>query len=140
MWELVSPDGVTPAGWAVCPLLMFPCAIKSRSSLLALAHPGSLGKRAVKRLWWWWWWYLLELDGFLLNYTLNLFAKMVRSPGTSLIAKYQSKYLCIFDTNLLHWGLTSVTFYFSLGSLVFISWTLTLKLHIIWQINCCTVY
>jgi len=26
---------------------------KSRSSLLAPAHPGGPGKRAVKRLWWW---------------------------------------------------------------------------------------
>ena len=43
-----------PAGWSVClPLLIFPCTIKSRSSLLALAHPGGPGKRAVKRLWWW---------------------------------------------------------------------------------------
>jgi len=42
-----------PAGWSVClPLLIFPCAIKSRSSLLAPAHPGGPGKRAVKRLWW----------------------------------------------------------------------------------------
>jgi len=41
-----------PAGWSVClPLLIFPCTIKSRSSLLALAHPGSPGKRDVKRLW-----------------------------------------------------------------------------------------
>jgi len=40
-----------PAGWSVClPLLIFPCSIKSRSSLLAPAHPGGLGKRAVKRL------------------------------------------------------------------------------------------
>ena len=30
------------------PLLIVPCIIKSRSSLLALAHPGGLGKRAVK--------------------------------------------------------------------------------------------
>ena len=30
------------------PLLVFPCTIKSRSSLLA---PGGPGKRAVKRLW-----------------------------------------------------------------------------------------
>jgi len=45
-----------PAGWLVClPLLIFPCTIKSRSSLLAPAHPGGPGKRAVKRLWWWWW-------------------------------------------------------------------------------------
>jgi len=35
----------------VClPLLVFPCNIKSRSSLLAAAHPGSAGKRAVKWL------------------------------------------------------------------------------------------
>jgi len=32
------------------PLLIFPCAIKSRSSLLASAHLGGPGKRAVKRL------------------------------------------------------------------------------------------
>jgi len=39
-----------PAGWLVClPLLVFPCTIKSRSSLLAPAHPGHPGKRAVKR-------------------------------------------------------------------------------------------
>jgi len=30
-----------PAGWSVClPLLIFPCTMKSRSSLLAPAHPG----------------------------------------------------------------------------------------------------
>jgi len=41
-----------PAEWSVClPLLIFPCTIKSRSSLLAPAHPGGPGKRAVKRLW-----------------------------------------------------------------------------------------
>jgi len=41
-----------PAGWSVyLPLLIFPCTIKSRSSLLAPAHPGGPGKRAVKRLW-----------------------------------------------------------------------------------------
>jgi len=40
-----------PSGWSVClPLLIFPCTIKSRSSLLAPAHPGGPGKRAVKRL------------------------------------------------------------------------------------------
>jgi len=36
------------------PLLIFPCTIKSRSSLLLLAHPGGPGKLAVR--WWWWWW------------------------------------------------------------------------------------
>ena len=41
-----------PAGWSVClPLLIFPCTIKYRSSLLAPAHPGGPGTRAVKRLW-----------------------------------------------------------------------------------------
>jgi len=43
-----------PARWSMClPLLIFPSTIKSRSSLLAPAHPGGPGKRAVKRLWWW---------------------------------------------------------------------------------------
>ena len=40
-----------PAGWSVClPLLIFPCTIKSRSSLLAPADPSGPGKRAIKRL------------------------------------------------------------------------------------------
>ena len=40
-----------PVGWSVClPLLIFPCTIKSRSSLLAPAHPGGRGKRAIKWL------------------------------------------------------------------------------------------
>jgi len=39
---------------SVClPPLIFPCTTKSRSSLLAPAHPGCPGKTAVKRLWWW---------------------------------------------------------------------------------------
>jgi len=38
-----------PAGWSAClPLLIFPCTVKSRSYLLALAHPGGPGKRAIK--------------------------------------------------------------------------------------------
>jgi len=41
-----------PAGLSVClPLLISPCTIKSRSFLLAPAHPGGSGKRAVKWLW-----------------------------------------------------------------------------------------
>jgi len=37
-----------PAGWLVCLLLLiFPCTIKSRSSLLPPAHLGGPGKRAV---------------------------------------------------------------------------------------------
>jgi len=41
-----------PAGWSVClPLLIFPCTIKCRSSLLAPAHPSGPGKMVVKRLW-----------------------------------------------------------------------------------------
>jgi len=43
-----------PVGWSVClPPLIFPCTIKSRSSLVALAHPGGPGIRAIKWLWWW---------------------------------------------------------------------------------------
>ena len=43
-----------PARWAVClPLLIFPCTMKNRGSLLASAHPGGPGKRAVKWLWLW---------------------------------------------------------------------------------------
>jgi len=35
-----------PAGWSVClPLLIFPCTIKSSSSLLAPSHPGGPVKR-----------------------------------------------------------------------------------------------
>ena len=41
-----------PVRWSVClPLLIFPCTINSRSSLLAPTHPGGPGKRAVKQLW-----------------------------------------------------------------------------------------
>jgi len=40
-----------PAALSEClPLLIFPCTIKSRSSLLAPAHLGGPGKRAVKWL------------------------------------------------------------------------------------------
>ena len=40
-----------PAGWSVClPLLISLCTIKSRSSLLAPAHLGGPGRKAVKRL------------------------------------------------------------------------------------------
>jgi len=40
-----------PTEWLVClPLLVVPCTTKSRSSLLALAHPGGPGKGPVKRL------------------------------------------------------------------------------------------
>jgi len=44
-WALVSPDGVVPS-WMVG-VLIFSCTIESRSSLLAPAHPGGPGKRAV---------------------------------------------------------------------------------------------
>jgi len=61
-----------PAGWWMClPVLIFPCTIKSRSSLLAPSHPGGPWKRAVKRLWcggvvvssgwdYWHWWASIE--------------------------------------------------------------------------------
>ena len=52
-WALVSPDGVVP-GWmvGVSASVNFPCAIKSKRSVLAPAHPGGPGKRAIKQLWW----------------------------------------------------------------------------------------
>ena len=41
-----------PAGLSVCMLLLiFPCTVKFRSSLLAPAHRGGPGKRAVERMW-----------------------------------------------------------------------------------------
>ena len=53
-WALVSLDGVAPSRMAgVSASVNFPCTMKSRSSLLATAHPGGPGKRAVKRSWWW---------------------------------------------------------------------------------------
>jgi len=40
------------AGWSVyLPLLIFRSTIKFKSSLLAPAHPGGPGEKAVKRLW-----------------------------------------------------------------------------------------
>jgi len=42
-WALLSP---------IVNLLILPCTIKSRSSLLAADDPGCPGKRAVKRWWW----------------------------------------------------------------------------------------
>jgi len=51
-WHWLVGTEWRPAGWLVClPMLIFPCTIKSRSSLLAPAHPGGPRKRAVKRLW-----------------------------------------------------------------------------------------
>ena len=45
---MVCPDEWRLAGWSVSlPLLIFPCTIKSRSSLLAPAHSGGPGKKAV---------------------------------------------------------------------------------------------
>ena len=50
---MVSLDGVAP-GLMVCvsASVNLPLHHKSRSSLLAPAHPGGPGKRAVKRWWW----------------------------------------------------------------------------------------
>ena len=37
------------AGWSEClPLIIFPCTIKSKSSLLAPAHPGGRGETGHK--------------------------------------------------------------------------------------------
>ena len=48
-WALVSLDGVALSQMvSVSASVNLPCTIKSRSSLLAPAHPGGPGKRAVK--------------------------------------------------------------------------------------------
>ena len=53
-----------PAVWSVClPLLIFPCTIKSRSSLLAPAHPGGPGCKTVMV----WWWLLVSVAGHVLD-------------------------------------------------------------------------
>jgi len=49
-WALVSPDGVAPSRMVSLSASVTRCTIKSRSSLLAPAHPGGPGKRAIKRL------------------------------------------------------------------------------------------
>jgi len=55
-WALVSLDGVAPSRMvSVSAHVNLLRTIKSRSSLLVLAHPHPCGprKRAVKWLWWW---------------------------------------------------------------------------------------
>jgi len=47
-WDWLATMEWRPAGWSVyLPLLIFPCSIKSRRSLLAPANPGGAGKRAI---------------------------------------------------------------------------------------------
>jgi len=53
-WALVSPDGVAPSRMvSVSASVNLPVHHKVQKSLLAPAHPGGPGKRAVKWLWWW---------------------------------------------------------------------------------------
>ena len=52
---LVSLDGVAPSRVVgVSVSVNLPCTMKSRSSLLAPAHPSGPGKMAIKRFVWWW--------------------------------------------------------------------------------------
>jgi len=68
-----------PAGWSVClPLLIFPCTIKSRSSLLAPAHPGDPGKRAVK---WLCLWISRQFTKFAATFTRCLFPEFHSKIG-----------------------------------------------------------
>jgi len=50
-WALVSPDGVTPSQMVSVSASVNLPLVQSGSSLLAPAHPGGPGKRAVKQLW-----------------------------------------------------------------------------------------
>jgi len=62
-WSGPQPDG------RCLPLLVFPCTRKSRGFLLAAAHPGGPGKRAVK-----WWLCVCVLCGtVILNNVFSLF-------------------------------------------------------------------
>jgi len=74
-----------PTRWSMClPLLIFPCTIKSRSSLLAPAHPGGPGKRAVKRLWWWWWYVTTHPASAILSAYLKLPVRNINDQMTEL--------------------------------------------------------
>jgi len=52
LWLAITLTHMNRFWYFLGEMLIFPCTIKSRSSLLALAHPGGPGKRAVKWLWW----------------------------------------------------------------------------------------
>jgi len=56
--------------------------MKSISSLLAPAHPGGPGKRAVKRLWCGVWWYVLHVVvcGKEKEYTFSALTLLVGHP------------------------------------------------------------
>jgi len=55
-WALVSSDGVAPSRMiSVSASVNLTFTIKSRSSLLAPAHPGGPGKNGRKTVVWWWW-------------------------------------------------------------------------------------
>ena len=55
-WALVVRMEWRPARWSVClPLLISPCTIKSRSSLLAPAYPGGPEEKGHKTVVWLWW-------------------------------------------------------------------------------------
>jgi len=85
-----------PAGWTVClPLLIFSYTIKSRSSLLAPAHPGSPRKRAVKvkTVVVWWFLYDQKLDTHTKKwghpYTTKITLYLQHVQHLSSIVKYQ---------------------------------------------------
>jgi len=71
-WALICPDGVAPRRMVgVSASVSLPLHIKSRSSLLAPAHLGAPGKRAVKWLW----------CGVVWLLTVALTALQLKQPG-----------------------------------------------------------
>jgi len=121
-WALISPDGVAPS-WTVClPLLIFPCTLKSRGSLLAPAHPGGPGKRAVKRLCV----YVCVL--------IQLCSVWALPPTYNLLLSFLSFYCLFWSLSFYYfWSLASITVRRYATALLF----LLLQLQIVcWRVRC----
>jgi len=67
------------------------------------------------------------------------YAKIVCLSGANLIAKYQPKYWWIFVMSMLRRGLVIVALCFSSGNLLYVLWTITMVLIVIWTFDDTTV-
>jgi len=76
---MVSPDGVVPSRIVgVSASVNLPLHHKVQSCLLAPAHPGGPGKRAVKRLWW---------CGVIAIITITIVISIISSRGNGVKTK-----------------------------------------------------
>jgi len=90
-----------PSGLFVCLLLLiFPCTIKSRRSLLAPAHLGGPWKRAIKRLWWWRWCYDRVTLSLLRPSTYFLGAGNAVEENSSIFSMIQNPLVAVSKTLL----------------------------------------